>query len=115
MGKINHITLQVFGPVLLITGVAGFLGPSPFDLMSTAAPYNVLHIVFGALGTALALMKRPGPIRAFNIGFGAIDLYQLAASLLGLFPVDQFQWRAGDDVLHAVLGAALVAIGLSRR
>ena len=54
-------------------------------------------------------------IRAINIGFGVFDLYQLLASLLGWFPIAHFQWHVGDDVLHAVLGAALVAVGLSRR
>ena len=115
MGRANHLTLSIFGPVLVITGVLGLIGPSPWDLMSTAAPYDLMHIGFGLLGTALAWSKRPEAIRAFNIGFGAFDLYQLLASLLGWFPIAHFQWHVGDDVLHAVLGAALVAVGLSRR
>lgn len=115
MARINQLTLSIFGPVLVITGALGLIGPSPWDLMSTAAPYDWMHIGFGLLGTALALSGRPGAIRAFNIGFGAFDLYQLLASLLGWFPAEHFQWHVGDDVLHGVLGAALVAVGLSRR
>lgn len=115
MGKLNHTFLLVFGPVLIVTGLAGMFGPAPWDLMSTAVPYNLLHIVFGVLGTAFALSRRPALIRGFNIGFGLIDLYQLVAHLEGWFPNEQFQWHRADDVLHLVLGSALVGIGLSRR
>lgn len=115
MPKVNYTTLLVFAPILLLTGITGMLGPSPFDLMSTAVPYNVLHIVFGVLGVGLVLSKRAPLIRSFNIGFGAIDLAQLAASVLHVWPAQHFQWHTGDDVLHLVVGAALVIIGLSGR
>jgi hypothetical protein len=109
----NRLALAIFAPVLILAGALGFvLPPGP---MSAAPAYNIFHLVFGALGGALVLLGRDRPIRAFNIGFGLIDLYQAAASLLGLFPIHHFQWKAADDVLHVVLGAALVAIGLSGR
>jgi hypothetical protein len=109
--RLNYYTLLIFGPILILTGVMGLIGPSPGGLMSNAVPYDVFHIVFGALGLGVALSKRPAPIRAFNVGFGLLDLYQAAASFAGLFPAQYFQWRRGDDVLHVVIGAALVAIG----
>ncbi len=115
MERLNYIVLLTFAPILLITGVAGMLGPSPWGLMSTETPYNVLHIVFGALGLALVALRRAPLIRTFNIGFGLIDLAQLAASLAGVWPAALFGWRTGDDVLHLVVGLGLVGIGLSRR
>ena len=115
MGKLNHLTLVVFAPVLVLTGITGFLGPAPWDLMSTAAPYNIMHICAGTVGIAFAASKRDSLVRGFNIGFGAFDLYQLVASLAGLWPTELFAWHRGDDVLHGVLGGALVVIGLSRR
>lgn len=110
---LNRVVLAIFAPVLILTGALGFvLPPGP---MSAAPAYNIFHIVFGALGGALVLARRPGPIRAFNIGFGLIDLYQAVASFLGLFPLAYFQWKTADDVLHVVIGAALVAVGLMGR
>jgi hypothetical protein len=79
--------------------------------MSNAVPYDVFHIGFGALGVVLVLAKRPGPIAAFNLGFGIIDLWQAVAGLTGLFPAGVFALRPADHVAHVAIGALLVAIG----
>ena len=108
--KLNYITLAVFAPVLILTGALGFvLPPGP---MSAAPAYNVFHIGFGALGGAFVLSRRAALIRGFNVGFGFIDLYQALASFLHLFPERHFQWKTGDDVLHIVIGAGLVLVGI---
>ena len=51
-------------------------------------------------------------MRGFNIGFGLIDLYQTLASFLHLFPEQLFKWTRVDDILHIVIGATLVFVGL---
>lgn len=108
--NLNYITLLIFAPVLILTGITGFiLPPGP---MSNAASYNIFHIIFGAIGLIFVLSKNQNLIRAFNIGFGLIDLYQALASFMHLFPESYFQWKTGDDVLHIVIGAALVLIGV---
>jgi uncharacterized membrane protein len=108
--SLNYITLLIFAPILILAGILGFVLPD--GLTSGAPAYNVFHIIFGVFGLALALSKREDLIRGFNIGFGLIDLYQLLASLLNWFPEAHFQWKTADDYLHAVIGAALVLIGL---
>lgn len=111
--NLNRVVLAVFAPVLILTGALGFvLPPGP---MSAAPAYNVFHVVFGVIGGLCVLSGRMPAIRAFNVGFGAIDLYQAAASALDLFPDVHFQWKTADDVLHVVIGAALIAVGLSGR
>lgn len=50
--------------------------------------------------------------RFFLIGFGAIDLYQATASFAHIFPEKYFQWTPVDDILHIVIGAALILLGL---
>ena len=111
--NLNRTVLAVFAPVLILTGALGFvLPPGP---MSAAPAYNIFHVVFGLLGGAVVLAGRDGPIRTFNIWFGLIDLYQAVASKFGLFPIEYFQWKTADDVLHVVIGAALVAVGVSGR
>jgi hypothetical protein len=109
---LNRITLSIFGPVLILTGIAGFLVPPQYSLTSGAAPYNMFHIVFGLIGLLMVFSGRPQPVCFFNLVFGVIDLYQAVASYLNLPPKQFFLWTSVDDVLHVVLGVALVLIGL---
>lgn len=111
--NLNYWVLAVFAPVLILAGIGGFIMPTA--LSSSAPAYNIFHIFFGVVGLAFVLMKNDPLIRAFNIGFGVIDLYQAAASFLHLFPESYFRWLKGDDILHIVIGAALVLVGLLGR
>ena len=114
-GRLNRIVLIVFAPVLILVGVLGFVLPESASLTSTAPAYNWFHIAFGTLGLLLALTRRESYARAFNLGFGLIDLYQAAASFLDLFPEKHFRWTRADDVLHVVVGALLVGVALYAR
>lgn len=108
--KLNYFTLLIFAPVLILTGISGFILPGA--LMSNAASYNIFHIMFGFIGLVCVLSKKENLIRGFNIGFGLIDLYQALASFMNWFPEQYFQWKTADDILHILIGGALVAIGL---
>jgi hypothetical protein len=110
---LNQLVAKIFGPILIVTGIAGFVIPSKKAATSGAPAYNVFHLIFGALG--IAASRRRGTARAFNLGFGAIDLYQAVASRRGLFPKRWFRWKIADDVLHVAIGAGLVAAGLIQR
>ncbi len=107
----NAALLKLFGPVLVVTGALGFVLPPSAALMSGAAPYNVFHIAFGLLGSALAFKSSARHAAMFNLGFGAVDLYQAAASFAKLPPAEAFAYKPADDVLHVVLGLALVGVG----
>jgi hypothetical protein len=109
---LNVVVLRLFAPLLLVVGVLGFITPESLALTSGATPYNVFHLVFGVVGLGALASRDLGPVRAFNVGFGLIDVYQAVASLAGLWPKAYFQWKATDDVLHVVIGLALVAVGL---
>jgi hypothetical protein len=108
---VNARVLVVFGPVLILTGIAGFLIPPRLALMSGAPPYNVFHIASGVFGTALVLARTARGVAAFNFGFGAFDLYQVVAGIGGFFPARAFRYKAADHVVHLVLGVALAAVG----
>jgi hypothetical protein len=110
--KLNRIVLSIFAPVLIITGVAGFLIPGQYSLTSGAAPYNVFHITFGLIGLIVVLSGKPRPASFFNLGFGLIDIYQALASSLNLPPKQLFLWTRIDDILHVILGLGLVLAGL---
>jgi hypothetical protein len=109
--SVNFITLAIFAPVLILAGVAGFLVPAQQSLTSGAAPYNVFHIFFGTIGLLLVIGRRESLISSFNFGFGLIDLYQALASFVNLPPRQYFLWTRTDDVLHILIGLALVSIG----
>ena len=110
--SLNYKILLVFAPVLMLTGILGFIVPPEKAFTSGAASYNIFHLVFGAIGLLLIFIKKENPIRLFNTGFGLIDLYQALASHLNLFPAQYFQWTRVDDILHIVVGVVLIAAGL---
>lgn len=109
--SINYITLAVFAPVLILAGVAGFIVPAQQSLTSGATPYNIFHIIFGVLGLLILFSSNASLVNRFNLGFGLIDLYQALASFVNLPPKQYFLWTRTDDILHVVIGVALVAIG----
>lgn len=110
--SLNFITLAIFAPVLIIAGIAGFLVPPEHSLTSGAPAYNVFHLLFGALGLLLVWTRNELGLSSFNFGFGVIDLYQAMASALHLPPEKYFLWTRVDDILHVLIGLALVIIGI---
>lgn len=108
---LNDITLLIFAPLLILTGIAGFLVPADKSLTSGAPAYNVFHLIFGCLGLFIALLREQWLTETFNIGFGLIDLYQAVASHTHIFPERFFRWTTVDDWLHIIIGSALVIIG----
>ena len=65
--------LAIFAAVLILVGILGFVIPPSKALTSGAPPYNIFHLCFGFLGGGIALGGNDTAIRAFLIGFGAID------------------------------------------
>jgi hypothetical protein len=102
----------LFGPLLVLTGVAGLLLPARLSLMSNAVPYDGFHIAFGMLGIALVVARSARGAALFNAGFGAIDLYQALAGVTGVFPARLFQLKPADHVVHVLFGAVLVVVGV---
>jgi hypothetical protein len=107
----NYITLAIFAPLLILVGVAGFLIPPDKSLTSGATPYNLFHIFFGVVGLLVLWSKKERLVSLFNAGFGLIDLYQALASFVHLAPEKYFLWTRVDDILHIVIGLALLIIG----
>jgi hypothetical protein len=107
----NRITLAIFAPILILVGVAGFLIPAQQSLTSGATPYNIFHLIFGFVGLLVVWSAKERLASFFNAGFGLVDLYQALASRLDLFPEQYFLWTKVDDILHILIGLALVIIG----
>jgi hypothetical protein len=107
----NLQTLSVFAPLLLLTGLLGFVLPAELSLMSGATPYNVFHLAAGAVGLALVLRRSIAGAIAFNLIFGGVDLYQALAGLTGWFPAQLFGLRPADHAVHVLIGLFLVGVG----
>lgn len=108
---LNQKTLAVIAPLLLLAGIAGFVIPESYSLFSGATPYNLFHLIFGAIGLFIVTTKNDLAACLFNLGFGLIDLYQVLASVVGLTPIQYFHWTYFDDVAHVLIGFALTIIG----
>ena len=107
----NVQLLTWFAPLLLAAGVLGFVVPARLSLMSGAPAYNVFHLLAGAIGLFIARRRAPTDATAFNLIFGAVDLYQALAGLTGLFPAGLFALRPADHVLHVGFGLLLTSVG----
>lgn len=110
---INLQVLRIFAPVLIIVGVLGFVLPPSASVTSGAAPYNIFHLSFGAIGLGCVFSGKLDAVRAFNLGFGLIDLYQAVASMADLWPRSLFLWTRVDDALHVIVGGLLVGFALA--
>ena len=117
------------GVVFLLVGVLGFIPGITTDRGSLEAAgheshaellgifqvsvlHNVVHLLLGAAGVALA--RRPSSGRAFLVGGGAI---YLVLFLYGLVVDKDSQanfvpLNRADDWLHLVLGAGMIALGV---
>jgi hypothetical protein len=104
--------VRVFAPMLIVIGILGFAIPQRKAITSGAPAYNVFHLIFGAIGIGCAASRSRRAAQAFNIGFGALDLYQAIASRRGWFPKQWFRWKTADDVLHVGIGSGLILAGL---
>jgi len=114
----NGQVLRFFAPLLILAGILGFVLPPQLSLMSGAAPYNLFHLLAGAVGLAVAHRGSTAAATTFNLSFGCIDLYQAVAGLTGLFPARWFELRPADHVVHVLIGLFLVGVaylGLGRR
>ena len=107
----NAVVAGALAPVLVLTGVLGFVVPPHLAWLSGAPAYNLFHIGAGLVGAGLLVRGGGRGAVAFNLAFGLIDLYQAVAAAAGLFPAVLFAYQPLDDVLHVALGLGLVGLG----
>lgn len=114
----------VFGATLLLIGIIGFLVNSEFDtgsglngddliVFEVNGWHNIVHILSGVLGLALA--RRRDTAYTFALGFGlvygAVAIWGFAQDpILGLIPVN-----TEDNFLHIAIAAAGILAALASR
>jgi hypothetical protein len=113
----------LFGAVLLLVGILGFVADSSFGTGSDVNGsdfvvfevngwHNIVHILSGALG--LALWRTPAGARSYALGFGVV---YLAVTVWGFVTGDQVLWLipvdTADNFLHLVISLTGIAAGLA--
>ena len=115
----------VFGAVLLLAGIAGFLVDASFNFGSGVegqnliafevnGTHNLVHLASGALG--LAMWRNAASARLFALGFGAVYLlvtilgFIQGDNVLGIIPIN-----AADNILHVLIALAGLGAGLASR
>ena len=113
----NYYVLLIFAPLLILTGILGFIIPAKKSLTSGAPAYNIFHIIFGLIGIMIAT-HHYDYIRAFNVGYGAgipniTDIEALR--LMGIDP-DQpfFDWLGRLGITNKSFQADSEGDGLSQ-
>jgi hypothetical protein len=112
----------VFGVVLVLVGVIGFFVNASFSVGAAVERdqliifdvngwHNVVHLVSGAVGLAMA--GTPASARVFALGFGAVYLVVfvlglLMDPLLYLIPVN-----TPDHVLHLLIAVIGIGAGMA--
>ena len=122
---LNSIVAFGFGAVFVLVGVAGFVvsgghsaagheGGELLGLFQVNVLHNVVHLAVGAgmLGAAVAGTRAA---RSTNVLVGAVYLVLAVVGLLilGDNPANIIALNAADNGLHAVLGLALLGVGLA--
>jgi hypothetical protein len=113
----------LFGIVLLLVGILGFIADSSFGTGSDVNGsdfivfevngwHNIVHILSGLLG--LALWRRRDTARAYALGFGAV---YLVVTIWGFITGDQVLWLipvdTADNFLHLIISLTGLAAGLA--
>ena len=118
---LNSIVAYGFGAIFVLVGMAGFTvssghaaaGHEGGELLGLFQ-VNVVHIAVGAvmIGAAVAGTRAA---RTTNIIIGTTYLVLAIAGLfiLGDSPVNLIALNGADNGLHAVLGVALLGVGLA--
>ncbi len=113
----------VFGAVLVLVGIVGFIADASFNSGSNVSGdellifevngwHNIVHILSGIVG--LALWRSPAGARGFALGFGAI---YAVVTIWGFITGDQVLWlipvNTADNILHLVIAATGIGAGLA--
>jgi Domain of unknown function (DUF4383) len=112
---------RVLGVVFVLAGVAGFADPNLLGLHLTPA-HNIIHILSGLVTLYVGFAGSTDAVRGLGLAFGSAYALlgllgfvapDLVGGLLGhSLPLDATA-LAPDNLLHVLLGAAFLFVGLA--
>jgi hypothetical protein len=120
--SVNGVVALAFGAVFVVVGLAGFLvsgahpavgtdGGALLGLFQVNVLHNVVHLAIGGVMIAAGL-RGDGPARTVNRAVGVLYLVLFVAGLLIVgTSLNLVALNMNDNILHLVLGVALVGVG----
>jgi hypothetical protein len=122
---LNSIVAYGFGAIFVLVGVAGFTvsgghtaagheGGDLLGVFQVNVLHNVVHLAVGAVMLGAAVAGNVAA-RLTNTAVGAVYLLLAVVGLfiLGDSPANIIALNGADNGLHAVLGVALLGVGLA--
>ncbi len=122
---------KIFGFVFLAVGLLGFI-PNPIvgdpgaageaqertgaaedgAIFGTNALHNIVHLLSGLVALGAGFSSEAYS-KMYNVGFGAVYAVVTLLGFLGVgFVVDLLALNTADNVLHLLITAVLLAVGL---
>jgi uncharacterized protein DUF4383 len=111
---------KVVGVVLLIVGLAGFAMPHLLGMHLTPI-HNIVHLLTAAIALYMGFAASYSAARTFSLVFGAVYLLlgvvgfvapDVVTAVIG-HPTASAGDLMPDNLVHVVLGAAFLAVGLA--
>jgi hypothetical protein len=110
--NLNLLALYVFSSLILTAGGLAYFVPHLLKLISLTPSYNLFRVNLGLIGIIMALTYNYTLIKYFNFLVGAIYIYQVAASMLHLFPAEYFKWSTTDTIINTDIGISFLLVSL---
>lgn len=114
MNSLVKTVTWIFGIVLLLVGILGFITGSPLlGLFEVDTTHNIIHILSGIVAL-IAVSSGESYARlyliVFGIVYGLVTIlgFVTGGSILGLFTVN-----ANDNYLHAAIAIVCLGVGFS--
>ena len=118
---------KIFGVVLLLVGIAGFVSPRLLGMHLTPV-HNVVHLLTAAIALYLGFAGSWSAARTFCIAFGAIYLLLavvgfiapgVVAGIIGAGhdmggSAGTLTSSSPDHIVHLLLGVVFLGVGLMR-
>lgn len=111
----NKLVAQVFGIVLVLVGLVGFV-MDPVLVFDVNTAHNVVHLLSGAALLGAAYYNNGGMAKQANITIGAVYLLVTLAGFLNLADINTLlAINNADNWLHLLLGVVLVGTGYAAK
>lgn len=116
MNNLAKLYATVLGAVLTVVGVLGFVpalapGGNLLGIFAIDPLHNIIHILSGVVGLAVAFAARGAYARYYALIFGAVyGLVTIIGFIQGTTVLGLINVNLADNILHLLIAAASLAV-----